>query len=74
MFDILSGEIEFYPGWKVHGERPMRAPSLKQMPPKSGVSGIEEIMTEMYVKPEVQKDLADMMKFITIHNPLKQER
>ena len=82
MFDILSGEIQFYPGWKIHGGRPIRAPSLKQVSQTSAANAIvsqpkvtiDDIMAEMHVKLGVQKDLRDMMKFITINNITRQEK
>ena len=72
MLEVLSGEIEFYPGWKVEGKASIKAPNLKQTTQKSVFNGTQ-IMDEMDVALEVQKDLTDMMKFIRMNNTTTEE-
>ena len=74
MFNILSGEIKFYPGWNVYGQAGIKAVNLKQTPESFISNAVQEkIMKEMYVEPEVQKDLKDMMKFVRMSNTLSEE-
>ena len=73
MFHILSGKIEFYPGWKVRGETPIKAPNLKQTNKPLSSNPNQEIMDNFRVGSEAQKDLKDMMKFIGINNTPEEE-
>ena len=80
MFNILSGSIEFYPGWNIQGVSPIRAPDVKQeiSVMDGGVfkpnTTIEEIMAEMYVNHTVHEDLKDMGTYIKINNTPYEER
>ena len=80
MFNILSGSIEFYPGWNIQGVSPIKAPNLRQQISvvPAGASKpyitIEEIMAEMYVNRTVHKDLRNMVTFIRTNNTTKEER
>ena len=73
MFDIVSGKIEFYPGWKANGESSFKAPSLKQPTGRLASDSTQELMDEMYVDSEVQNDLKDMMKLIGMNNDPQEE-
>ena len=64
MFNVLSGDIDFYPGWTTRGQVSIRAPNLK-------TKGQEftSLTPRMTVKEsEDQKDLVEMMKFVGINN------
>lgn len=71
MFDILSGKIEFHPGFEVQGGRSIRAPDLKQTTLGQVSSAIQNIMDEMYVDADVEGDLLDM--FIRMNNTSVEE-
>ena len=73
MFDVLSGKLAFYPGWKVQDESSFKAPSLKQPTGKLASKRTQELMDEMYVDSEVQNDLNDMMKLIRTNDNLQEE-
>ena len=68
MLKILSGKIEFYSKWKVERETRIRAPNLKQTENSLSSNLKQEIMDELSVPSEVQKDLKEMVEFIGINN------
>ena len=63
MFQIVGGKIEFHPGWKAQGETSIKAPNLKQAHKVERYIN-QEIMDNLHVPTEVQKDLKDMMNVI----------
>ena len=73
MFDILSGKVEFYPGWKVQDESSFKAPSLKKPTSRLAPSSAQELMDEMHLGSELQQDLHDMMKLIRTNDNLQEE-
>ena len=80
MFDVFSGEIEFYPGWNIQGVSPIRAPDLRKqvVVADAGASKpnitIEEIFAEMYVNSTVRDDLNYMKTYIRNNNITREER
>ena len=73
MFEILGGKVEFYPGWNVQRESSFIAPNLKQPIHRLASNATQGLMDEMYVDPEAQKGLQDMMKFIRVNNNQQEE-
>ena len=73
MFDVLSGKVAFYPGWKVQDESSFKAPSLRQPISRLVATSTQELMDGMYVDPEVQNDLKDMIKLIGTNNDYQEE-
>ena len=73
MFDILGGDIQFYPGWKVQEKRSIKAPSLKQTTQDSTSTITQQIMDEMHVDPRARNDLKVMTEFIMLNNTMEEE-
>ena len=70
MFNVLSGEIKFYPGWTTRGQPSIKAPNLQQK-----TQEYTPTTPTITVKDsEVQTELVDMMKFIRLNNTSKAER
>ena len=66
MLKVLSGNIEFYPGWKIQRTKPIKAPALNQQYNGSQSNMAIKVLTEANVDPALAKELEDMMGFVKI--------